>query len=196
MSIVSMCHQSKCEYADDGYFSEDASECSTAELSVESGTTTIDSAEGDTVSTGGAFIALDSASGALLYSGQGWVPCAPNPAVNYVAYKVTTYNLGMMYAKGVILNQDKAKACELYEKAAEEGHVKATFNLGLMYQRGEGVAKDSAKAAALLQRAHAKGYLKATRKLAMMYQRGEGVQTDYAKAAEYFHQSASLKIRD
>lgn len=179
-----MCHQLKVPYG--GAFSEEPSECSSTDFFTESGSTTIGSVGGDTVSTGdAASIALDSLNGALLNSGHGWVPCAPNPAVAYVAYKVTTYNLGMMYAKGVIVDQDKAKACELFEMASAAGNLKATYNLGLMYQRGEGVEKDSARAAELYQQAHAKGYPKATRNLAMMYERGEGVAKDSAKAAMF-----------
>ena len=45
-----------------------------------------------------------------------------------------------MYAQGVgPVQQDKAEALKLYEKACAKGHVKAAYNLGLLYQRGDGV---------------------------------------------------------
>lgn len=182
MSVFSACDQSKSEYAYGGPLHDEPSSSCSAEFSTESGSTTNSSVGGDTVSTCDA----STLSGALINHGQGFVPSAPDPAVTYGAYKVTTYNMGMMYAKGKLVDQDKAKARELYEAASAAGHAKATYNLGLMYHRGEGVEKDSARAAELYHQAHAKGYAKATRNLAMMYQRGEGVVKDCAKAADFF----------
>ena len=42
---------------------------------------------------------------------------------------------------------DKAKAFELYRKAAAMGHASAQYNLGLCYGNGEGVKQDYRKAA-------------------------------------------------
>lgn len=174
---------------DEGPLSEDeASECgpfcSAAQFLPESRAlvSTVketDSVGGDTASTAEPSLEHESWSGV--------------PAVTYVACKVTTYNLGMMYAKGAGVQQDKAKALELYAKASAAGHVKATYNLGLMYQRGEGVEEDSARAAELYEQAHAKGYPKATHNLAMMYDRGLGVEKDSVRAAELFQQLAAAK---
>jgi TPR repeat protein len=104
-----------------------------------------------------------------------------------------TYNLGLLYAQGKVLEQDKAKAVELYEKAHAAGFVKATYNLGLMYQRGEGVEQDCAMAAKLYAEAHAKGYPKATYNLARMYERGEGCPQDSEMAAKLFEQLTKQK---
>jgi len=102
------------------------------------------------------------------------------------------YNLALMYAQGVgPVQQDKAEALKLYEKACAKGHVKAAYNLGLLYQRGDGVQKDSAKAAEFYQKAHAQGYSKATYNLAMMYQRGVGVEQDAEKAAALMEMAAA-----
>jgi TPR repeat protein len=106
---------------------------------------------------------------------------------------VGTYNLGLMYAQGKGVAQDKAKAAKLYAKAHFAGSVKATYNLGLMYQRGDGVEKDSAKAAELYEHAHGKGYVKATYNLARMYERGEGVERDSVKATELFERLTKEK---
>jgi TPR repeat protein len=195
MLIVSPCQQAYCDYADEGFLSEGTSfESSAADSFTESVSTAVPSEGGDTVSTGELFTALGSVSGALLYSEEGWVPSTPAPALKYAAYNVTTYNLAMMYAKGLIVDQDKTKACELYEKAAAAGHAKAAYNLGRMYHRGEGVETDHAKAAELYQQAHAKGYRKAARNLAIMYERGEGVEKDCEKAAALFHRFAIPKL--
>ncbi len=60
------------------------------------------------------------------------------------------YALGEMY--GIVRNYTKALAW--YQKAAEQGHVKAQVKLGLMYDKGIGVPKDEHQAV--------KWYLKAT----------------------------------
>jgi hypothetical protein len=101
------------------------------------------------------------------------------------------YNLGMMYKQGTVVEQDKAKAVELYERAHAAGHVKATYNLGLMYQRGEGVKQDSAKAAEFYEAAHEKGYSRATYNLGKMYELGVGVERDSVKASDLFQQVAT-----
>ena len=51
-----------------------------------------------------------------------------------------------MYRYGDGVRIDKAKAVELYTKAAGRGHEGAQFNLGKMYFRGDGVAQDAPKA--------------------------------------------------
>lgn len=56
-------------------------------------------------------------------------------------------NLGTMYAYGVGVEQDYAKAAEWFKKAAEQGNAGAQFNLGRMYEVGDGVEQDSVKAA-------------------------------------------------
>ena len=44
-----------------------------------------------------------------------------------------------MYDKGDGVEQNKAKAAELYEQAHAAGHATATFNLGVLYHKGDGV---------------------------------------------------------
>lgn len=56
---------------------------------------------------------------------------------------------------------DKAKAIQLYQKAAEQGLAQAQFNLGVCYYNGEGVARDRTAAKRWLQRAADQGYEKA-----------------------------------
>lgn len=101
---------------------------------------------------------------------------------------VGAYNLGLLHAQGMVVQQDKVKAAEFFAKAHAAGYVKATYNLGLLYQRGEGVEQNSAKAAELYELAHDKGYSKATYNLGKMYERGEGVEQDSVMAAELFEQ--------
>ena len=58
------------------------------------------------------------------------------------------YNLGCCYSKGLHgLPQDRAKALELYHRAAELlGHAKSCFGVGNAYYHGNGVERDEKKA--------------------------------------------------
>jgi hypothetical protein len=53
--------------------------------------------------------------------------------------------------------KDLGKAAELYEKAADQGNVRAQYNLGVLYESGQGVPKDLGKAAELYQKAANQG---------------------------------------
>ena len=44
------------------------------------------------------------------------------------------------------LAQNYTKALELWQQAAELGHVKAYYNIGCVYQRGNGISRDMIKA--------------------------------------------------
>ncbi len=101
------------------------------------------------------------------------------------------FNLGMMYAQGVGVSKDAAKAVEWYQKAAAQGDAGAQVNLGLMYAHGEGVPKDAAKAVEWYQKAAAQGHAFAQFNLGMMYVRGEGVPEDVAKAVEWYQKAAA-----
>ena len=56
------------------------------------------------------------------------------------------YNLGIMYEYGQTVEEDHAKAMQLYLKAAEQGEAAAQFAIGLMYDKGTGVDKDPTQA--------------------------------------------------
>lgn len=66
-------------------------------------------------------------------------------------FATACYNLGLIYADGILVKQDFAKAKELYEKscAGDEGCT----NLGLLYANGAGVQQDYAKAAEFYKKA-------------------------------------------
>src|SRR5262249_52028860 len=54
--------------------------------------------------------------------------------------------LGVLYANGLGVTQDYAKAREWFEKAVDKGDVSAMASLGLIYANGFGVTQDYAKA--------------------------------------------------
>ncbi|GAQ93057.1 hypothetical protein KFL_012750030 [Klebsormidium nitens] len=65
------------------------------------------------------------------------------------------YRLGLCYLKSIGVAENKARAAELFAKAADQGYVLAQYRLGLCYLRGIGVAKDKARAAELFRKAAA-----------------------------------------
>src|SRR5512133_4234221 len=54
--------------------------------------------------------------------------------------------VGRLYAAGMGVASDDAKAVKYYRKAAEQGLSQAQFQLGLQYAAGEGVKTDSTEA--------------------------------------------------
>ncbi len=56
------------------------------------------------------------------------------------------YALGNMLLSGDAIGQDPARALELYQQAAQAGHMGALRQVGRCYQKGKGCQKDEAKA--------------------------------------------------
>lgn len=61
-------------------------------------------------------------------------------------YDLAQTNLGWMYANGLGVPADAAKAVELYRLAAVQGLARAQTNLGWMYLQGLGVGADPVEA--------------------------------------------------
>lgn len=63
---------------------------------------------------------------------------------DYLEYRNKAQHiLGKMYEEGLSLEQDYAKAIELYQLATENRYEPAMTSLGLMYMNGRGVPKDN-----------------------------------------------------
>ena len=80
-------------------------------------------------------------------------------------------NLGYMYQNGKGVEQDYAKARELYEQAATRGIARAYYHLGEMYENGRGMNQDYAKAAEYYEKAAAKGDTDAQKNLDRLRQK-------------------------
>jgi TPR repeat protein len=63
------------------------------------------------------------------------------------------------YASGQGVNVDKAKAVQLYGRAAEQGYALAQYNLGACYARGEGVDVDNPKRRSPARRLQSRAWL-------------------------------------
>ena len=98
--------------------------------------------------------------------------------------------LGVLYLKGIGVEQDNEQAAQWFHKAAEQGHVLAQFNLGLCYDQGVGVAQDSEQAAQWFRKAAEQGHVTAQLNLGLCYHQGIGVAQDNEQAAAWFHKAA------
>jgi TPR repeat protein len=90
--------------------------------------------------------------------------------------------LGWMYAQGLGMPVELARARELYMEAAKAGDIAARNNLGEMYETGRGVPADPAKAVEYYRDAAEAGFAPGQFNLGRMYATGSGVTLDPEKA--------------
>ncbi|HZF70056.1 MAG TPA: tetratricopeptide repeat protein [Sulfuricurvum sp.] len=57
--------------------------------------------------------------------------------------QVSQFNVGVIYERGIGVEQNQSMAAQWYEKAAEQGHVDAQYNLAIMYVSGRGVDQNT-----------------------------------------------------
>jgi len=82
------------------------------------------------------------------------------------------YDLAVLYNEGKGgITMDKTHACELFEKAAEQGHVMAMHNIGSCYQVGSGGKKDEGKAIAYYTKAAEAGSARSQHNLGILFGR-------------------------
>jgi len=74
-----------------------------------------------------------------------------------------------LYEKGEGTEKNLEKAFHWYQKAAENGHIKAQNNLALLYEKGEGTEKNLEEAFYWYQKAAENGDIKAQYNLAQLY---------------------------
>lgn len=121
----------------------------------------------------------------------------PNPAeaiVWYVAamdagYVPAMTALGLAHLSGKGVQQDHARAFNLFSKAADR-HVEARFQLGLCYLLGRGVPADPAVAAAHLLMAAEGGHADASYNYGTLLYHGNGVEQDQKAAFDFYVTSA------
>lgn len=102
-------------------------------------------------------------------------------------------DLGALYYMGDLVEQDYAKAAELYEMAMNHGCYQSIINLGFIWEYGRTGERDYQKAyqyyalAAVLADSSEAAY-----KLGDMYSRGKFVERDTAKAYQLWSRSLDL----
>lgn len=52
--------------------------------------------------------------------------------------KIAQFQVGVMFERGIEVEQNQTKALEWYEKSAGQGHIDAQYNAGIMYASGRG----------------------------------------------------------
>ncbi|GJL94663.1 MAG: hypothetical protein DHS20C05_10680 [Hyphococcus sp.] len=100
--------------------------------------------------------------------------------------------LALLYEKGFGVEQDMARALDLYARSALQGQADSQFALGeLAYSGAGGVAKDHERAAGWYKLAAAGGHKGAQARLGVLYAEGEAVKRDMSKAAAMFEDAAA-----
>lgn len=74
-------------------------------------------------------------------------------------------NMGYLYAQGLGVKKDDAKALYWYQKAADQGNAEGQQNLGLIYEYGYGVPKNQEQAIFWYRKATEQGVFSAQQRL-------------------------------
>lgn len=111
-------------------------------------------------------------------------------------YLAAWHNQGNLYAKGLGVPQDYAKAFEYFRYAAERGHPEDQHNLGVAYLKGRGVEVDFAAAREWFGRATDQNWAASINRLGLMHQLGQGGDADPLTAAFLFQRATNLGDRN
>ena len=109
-------------------------------------------------------------------------------------YADAQFSLGICYAEGDGVAQDKAEAVKWYRKAAEQGYARAQFNLGVSYESGDGVAQDKAEGVKWYRKAAEQGYARAQFSLALCYEGGDGVMQSNSVAVDWYYRAGQAYL--
>lgn len=90
---------------------------------------------------------------------------------------------------GEKVHKDRAKAFELYKKAANQGHAESQTNLAIMYREGEVVRQNISEYIKWLKKAASQKETRAQALLGVAYEFGTGVPRNYAIAKEWYGKS-------
>ena len=99
-----------------------------------------------------------------------------------------------IYAKGLGVAENVARASSWYTLAAKNGDRMAAFELGLLYLNGDGVPKNRQRAAELFKQAADKGYPPAQYNLALLHVEGTDASPSLAEAAKLMKSAADAGL--
>ena len=100
------------------------------------------------------------------------------------------YDLGGVYASGLMGTKDTAEAMQWYRKAADQGNAGAQYDLGGMYANGQGVPQNYGEAMQWYRKAADRGNEAAQYHIGLMYANGQGVPQNYGEAMEWYRKAA------
>lgn len=106
------------------------------------------------------------------------------------------YRLGVLYDRGLGVEQDLLQAADYYQRSAVKGNFLAATNLGSMYLDGRGVDADLDTAVGLYAAAAAAGVAEAQRTYAALLMEGRGIEQDTSAALNWFMQAAQQGDRE
>ena len=101
-----------------------------------------------------------------------------------------------IYAKGLGVAENVARASSWYQLAAKNGDRMAAFELGLLYLNGDGVPKNRQRAAELFQQAADKGYGPAQYNLALLHVDGMDASPSLSDAAKLMKSAADSGLSE
>jgi TPR repeat protein len=104
------------------------------------------------------------------------------------------YSLGVAYANGYGVSEDKSEAMRWWRKAADQGYIKAEFRLGVAYDLSDGVPRDEAESVRWYRKAADQGDAEAQFNLGAAYRDGAGVPKDNAEAYFWLSLAATGKV--
>lgn len=103
--------------------------------------------------------------------------------------------VGMMYEKGIELQQDFIEAFEWFKLAAEQGNSQAQYKVGLMYANGKGVTPDKDEAFKWFNLAAEQGETDAQFNLALMFVDTQNFEDGYKWILLACNKSAGDKFK-
>jgi TPR repeat protein len=104
------------------------------------------------------------------------------------------YSLGVAYANGYGVSEDKSEALRWWRTSADQGYVKAQFRLGVAYDLGDGVPRDEAESVRWYRKAADQGDAEAQFNLGAAYRDGAGVPKDNTEAYFWLSLAATGKV--
>jgi TPR repeat protein len=102
-------------------------------------------------------------------------------------HTTASFNLGVAYAKGVVVEADLDEAKRWYARAADRGYAAAQNNLGALLDEEERFAE----AARYYRLAAEQGNADASVNLGVLYENGDGVERDLDKAKRWYARAAA-----
>ncbi|HEV2327512.1 MAG TPA: tetratricopeptide repeat-containing serine protease family protein [Verrucomicrobiae bacterium] len=109
--------------------------------------------------------------------------------------RLAQYNLGTMYANGIVVNTNFAEAFKWLRESAEQGLTEAQYSLGICYDLGKGTARDYKQAAKWFRKAAEQGHVNAEYHIGFLYFNGQGVKKDFGEAFKWFKTAADQNQR-
>jgi TPR repeat protein len=106
------------------------------------------------------------------------------------------FSLGNMYANGVGVSRDTAKAAKWYRRAAEQGLARAELKVAFDFADGVGVKSDHNEAIKWLRRAADQGLAEAQQALGVCYSKGDAVAEDAVEATRWYRKAADQNLAE